>query len=365
MENERQVIMLVDDNLSNLTTGKNLLKDIYQVYTISSGEKLLTLLEKIKPDLILLDIEMPDMSGYEVIRRLKADQATADIPVIFLTSYSDPGSELNGLNMGAVDYISKPFSPPLLVKRIENHLIMTAQKNALKDYNENLQNKVYEKTKEVLQLQNSILSAMSELVEFRDDTTGGHINRTQSYLDLLVNKLRDEKIYWKEISTWDLDFLIPSAQLHDVGKIGISDTILNKPGKLTIEEFEIMKNHALFGEKAIEEIMKTTSANDFLYHAKIFAGAHHEKWDGSGYPRGLKGADIPLQGRIMAIADVYDALITVRPYKKSLSASEAEQIILDGREKHFDPLLIEIFKMVAPQFAQIAEGYNKAFQPAV
>jgi putative two-component system response regulator len=318
------------------------------------------MLEKITPNLILLDIEMPEMNGYEVIKRIKANPATVDIPVIFLTSRSDPGSELEGLSLGAIDYVSKPFSPPLLSKRIETHLLMQSQRQQLKDYNENLQEKVQKKTKQVVELQNSIVNTMAELVEFRDDVTGGHIERTQSYLTLLVNKLLQKKTYWEEVSSWNLEFLIPSAQLHDVGKIHISDTILNKPGKLTPEEFEIMKKHAVFGETAIASIMKSTSENDFLQHAKIFAGTHHEKWDGSGYPRGLKGADIPLQGRIMAVADVYDALIAARPYKKPMKASEAEKIIIDSSGSHFDPVLVELFKSLAPEFAAIAERWNES-----
>jgi putative two-component system response regulator len=200
------------------------------------------------------------------------------------------------------------------------------------------------------------------MVEFRDDVTGGHIERTQSYLKLLVDKLLGEKIYWDEVSSWNLEFLIPSAQLHDVGKIAISDVILNKPGKLTPEEFGIMKTHAAIGETAIEGIMKTTSENDFLNHAKIFAGTHHEKWDGSGYPRGLSKSDIPLQGRLMAVADVYDALIAVRPYKQPLSTEEAERIILEGKEKHFDPVLVELFQDLSPRFAQVAEYCNAALR---
>ncbi|MDR1144234.1 MAG: HD domain-containing protein, partial [Spirochaetaceae bacterium] len=231
---------------------------------------------------------------------------------------------------------------------------------ALRDYNENLQEMVQQRTRQVVELQNSILNTVTEMVEFRDDVTGGHIERTQNYLKLLVDKLLAERIYWEEVSAWNLEFLIPSAQLHDVGKIAISDAILNKPGKLSPEEFETMKRHTSIGENAIERIMKTNSDNDFLCHAKIFAGTHHEKWDGSGYPRGLKNSMIPLQGRLMAVADVYDALIAVRPYKQPMSPPEAERIIIEGREKHFDPVLVELFQDLAAQFARIAEYCNNA-----
>jgi putative two-component system response regulator len=362
MKNGRQIIFLVDDNMTNLTAGKVMLRDHYDVFSIPSGNKLFEILEKITPDLILLDIEMPEMNGYEALKKLKGETKTRNIPVIFLTARTDPGSELEGLNMGAIDYIFKPFSPPLLLKRLENHLLIEQQQRTLKDYNDNLQQMVQKRTRQVVELQNAILSTVTEMVEVRDDVTGGHIERTQSYLKLLVDKLLAERIYWEEVSSWNLEFLVPSAQLHDVGKIAISDAILNKPGKLSPEEFDLMKNHAVIGERAIEGIMKTTSENDFLYHAKIFAGTHHEKWDGTGYPRGLQKANIPLQGRLMAIADVYDALIALRPYKQPLAPPEAERIILEGREKHFDPILTDLFRELAPQFALIAEHCNAALQ---
>jgi putative two-component system response regulator len=365
MKNGRQIIFLVDDNMSNLTAGKTMLKDHYEIFPIPSAQKLFMLLEIVTPDLILLDIEMPEMNGYEALKKLKSRQDTQDIPVIFLTSRNDPGSELEGLSLGAIDYISKPFSPPLLLKRIENHLLMYTQQIILKGYNDNLQQMVQKRTRQVVELQNAILNTVTEMVEFRDDVTGGHIERTQNYLKLLVDKLLKEKIYCEDVATWNLEFLIPSAQLHDVGKIAISDAILNKPGKLTPEEFEIMKKHTTIGETAIEGIMKTTSENDFLHHAKIFAGTHHEKWDGTGYPRGLKQTGIPLQGRLMAIADVYDALIAARPYKQPLSTQEAERIIFEGREKHFDPVLVELFQNLAADFARIAEYCNNTMTQTI
>jgi putative two-component system response regulator len=360
MENKRRVIMLVDDNLTNLSIGKDMLKEHYDVFPIPSAEKLFAILEKVKPDLILLDVEMPGMDGYEAIKKLKADPVLKDIPVIFLTARSDSGSELEGLSLGAIDYVFKPFSPPLLIRRIENHLLLQSQKLELKNYNDNLQEMVRQRTEQVVDLQNAVLGSVAELVEFRDDVTGGHIARTQNYLKLLVEKLLEKHIYRDETSTWNLDFLIPSAQLHDVGKIGISDSILNKPGKLTPEEFEIMKRHAEIGEKAIEGIMKLTKEHDFLNHARIFAGTHHEKWDGTGYPRGLKGADIPLQGRIMAIADVYDALIAQRPYKAPMSTEQANKIIVEGKGVHFDPVLADLFESLADKFAEIAENNRGA-----
>ena len=353
MSLERNKIIMVDDNLTNLTMGRNMLKTFYEVYPAPSSAKLFEILENVTPDLILLDIEMPEMNGYEAIKKLKIDRRFNDIPVIFLTAKNDETSELEGFDLGAVDYISKPFSAPLLLKRIANQLLIVKQKKDLKDYADNLEIKVHEKTKEVFNLQNAVLSTVADLVEFRDKQTGGHINRTQKYLQALTTKMISEGIYSEEIKKWDMDFFLPSAQLHDVGKIAISDLILNKPGKLTIEEFEIMKTHVTIGVDAIEKIMHSAEEHAFLNHALLITGTHHEKWDGSGYPVGLKGRNIPLEGRLMAIADVYDALITVRPYKNAFTHADACQIIEEGSGKHFDPSLIDIFKKVKSEFEYV------------
>ncbi|MDR3172635.1 MAG: response regulator [Treponema sp.] len=357
-------IILVDDNPANLRAGKNVLSEQYEVYTTPSAAKLFELLKDIKPAMILLDIEMPEQDGYKTIQFLKAKEETKDIPVIFITGKTDTDDELKGLDLGAVDYITKPFVPPLLLKRIEVHLlvetqkktlksqkemlekqtrILEAQQEELKDFNTNLQKLVDEKTKTVVELEDAILKTVADLVESRDDITGGHIERTQRGVGLLVEALRDHPIYSREATEWDVKLLLRSSQLHDVGKIAISDRILQKPGRLDPGEFEEMKKHASFGVRIIEKIESNTPANDFLKYAKIFAGTHHEKWDGSGYPNGLSGENIPLQGRIMALADVYDALISERPYKKAFSQTEAIRIILDGKGNHFDPVLTDVF----------------------
>jgi putative two-component system response regulator len=349
MEMNKKII-LVDDNPSNLRAGKNVLSKNYEVYTAPSGAKLFDILKDIKPAMILLDIEMPQMNGYEAIKILKSKPETKSIPVIFLTAKTDTENELTGLDLGAIDYITKPFMPPLLLKRIEVHLLVEAQKKTLeaqqkelKNFNDNLQKMVDEKTKTVLELQDAILKTVADLVESRDDITGGHIERTQRGVGLLVEGLRDHPVFGAEVSGWDIKLLLQSSQLHDVGKIAISDRILQKPGRLTDEEFEEMKKHAAFGVQIIEKIEASTTASDFLKYAKIFAGTHHEKWDGSGYPNGLAGEDIPLQGRIMALADVYDALVSERPYKKAFTHEEAVKIIREGGGKQFDPLLTDVF----------------------
>jgi putative two-component system response regulator len=350
MEMDYSKIILVDDNPSNLRAGKNVLSEKYEVYTAPSAAKLFDLLGDIKPAMILLDIEMPEMNGYEAIKILKAGENTKNIPVIFLTGKTDTENELEGLDLGAIDYITKPFMPPLLLKRIEVHLLVEAQKKTLeaqqkelKNFNDNLQKMVDEKTKTVLELQDSILKTVADLVESRDDITGGHIERTQRGVGLLVEALRDHPVFGREVSEWDIKLLLQSSQLHDVGKIAISDRILQKPGRLDSEEFTEMKKHAAFGVQIIEKIEASTSASDFLKYAKIFAGTHHEKWDGSGYPNGLVGEKIPLQGRIMALADVYDALVSERSYKKAFSHTEAVKIIQEGKESQFDPALVDIF----------------------
>ena len=362
MGNIRNKIILVDDNMSNLTMGKSILQPFYKTYPAPSATTLFEMLENMIPDLILLDIEMPEINGFEAIKKLKADERFKDIPVIFLTVKNDEKSELEGLELGAVDYVSKPFSAPILLKRIANYILIEHQKKDLFDskaqienYANNLEMKVKQKTKEVLKLKNAILTTLANLVEFRDENTGGHITRTMMYLAALLNEMFRKKIYFEEISKWNMETILPSSQLHDIGKIAISDLILNKPGELTPEEFEIMKTHVNVGVEAIRKMILSTRRNVFLNQTMTIAKTHHEKWDGSGYPAGLKGKAIPLEGRLMAIADVYDALVSERPYKKALTHEEASRIIDDGSGSHFDPTLVEVFHGVKDEFATIVE----------
>jgi putative two-component system response regulator len=350
MENEKELVILVDDNLANLKIGNNFLEEKYTVATAPSAAKMFSLLKNNVPAIILLDIDMPEMNGYEAIKILKSNPETKDIPVIFLTAKNEAENELEGLSLGAIDYITKPFNPALLLKRIEVHLLLESQRKELQYFNENLQKMVEEKTQGILDMQNALLKTIAELVEYRDDITGGHIERTQRGIKILLEEINKNGVYREERKGWDVNLLFQSSQLHDVGKISIDDNILKKPGKLTEEEFNEMKKHASFGEQIIEKIETLTKESDFLNYAKIFAASHHEKWDGSGYPRGLKGNEIPLLGRIMAIADVYDALTSVRPYKKAFSHEEAVRIITEGRGTQFDPVLVEVFTRVEEQF---------------
>jgi putative two-component system response regulator len=359
MESAKKRIALVDDDITSLALGKGIMAEQYDVVTIPSGEKLFQFLGRVRPDLILLDVDMPVMNGYETLGRLKAQPEYQNIPVIFLTSMSDTANEIEGLNLGAVDYISKPFSPPLLLKRLELHLKVVSQQQELINYNNNLQEMVKARTKTILDMQNSVLKIVANLVESRDEITGGHVERTRRYLSILLDGLGKMGLYTREVEDWNQEFFLQSSQLHDVGKISIPDKILLKPDKLTPEEFDEMKNHTLFGVRIIEAMQKETPESSFLSHAKILAGYHHEKWDGSGYPYGLKGLDIPLGGRLMAIADVYDALISVRPYKRPFTHEEAAQIIIKGRGIQFDPDLTDVFIAVSGLFDQAAGQVRK------
>jgi putative two-component system response regulator len=350
MEDDKKLIIIVDDNLANLKIGNTILEEKYIVATASSAAKMFTLLQNNIPALILLDIDMPEMNGYEAIKILKSKPETKDIPVVFLTARNESGDELEGLLLGAIDYITKPFQPPLLLKRIEGHILLQEQRKTLeiqaselKNFNDNLQKMVEEKTLNILELQDALLKTMAEMINSRDDITGGHIERTQSLLKIMVEAIEKSGIYQEESKGWNKKLLFQSCQLHDVGKVSIRDGVLKKQGKLTDEEFEEMKQHTTFGEQLIEKIETKTIENDFLNYAKTFAASHHEKWNGTGYPRGLKGHEIPLIGRIMAIADVYDALTSERSYKEAYTHEEAVRIIAESSGTHFDPPLVELF----------------------
>ncbi len=343
-------IVVVDDSIVILNFAKAMLNDKFDVLTASSGASLFQILEDTMPDLILLDIEMPEMNGYDVIVKLKREIKTASIPVIFLTSKISLADQEKGLNLGAVDFIAKPFSPELLLQRVNLHLLLEKQKEELRRYSHTLEVKVEQQSRTLLELQNTILKAVVELVEHRDSVTGGHIDRTQQYLRRLVDFLVMHGVYEEELSKWDIDLFVMSSQLHDVGKISIKDRILMKPGPLTEKEFEEMKNHCALGVDIITRIAGSTTQNAFLEYAKTLAGTHHEKWDGNGYPYGLHGDGIPLQGRLMAIVDVYDALTNERPYKKAFSHEESVEIIRQESGTHFDPKVADIFLLHEKEF---------------
>ncbi|MCL2049659.1 MAG: response regulator [Defluviitaleaceae bacterium] len=346
----KKTIFIVDDNATNLAAAKNALKDSFQLYTLPSAKKMFDMLSKVKPDLILLDIEMPEVNGLEALNILKTNPAYADIPIVVLTGVNDTDIELRGFQLGVVDFILKPFSEPVLKRRIQSHLDMDY---LIRERTRELQ----DKTDQLQSLKTGIVVVLADVVERRDATTGSHIDRTTLYIDLLIKKMLETGLYSEIVSKWNnLELLISAARLHDVGKIAIPDAILNKPGKLTDEEFEIIKTHTTEGEEIINKIISHTATQEaFLENAKLFAGYHHERWDGGGYPYGLKETDIPIQGRIMAFADVYDALITIRPYKKAFTHEESVKIIMDSRGKQFDPYIADVFYSIQEEFRKVAE----------
>jgi len=347
MTHKKYSVMVVDDNVTNLTVAKRILTDYYEVFPVTSGAKALSLLKSMHPDMILLDIDMPVIDGFEVMKVITANPKTKDIPVIFLTALDGGGNELEGLKLGAVDYITKPFSAPLLLKRIELHI-------SLFNYTHNLESEVEEKTEIVKELQYAITHTIVDLVETRDGSTGDHVMRTQSYVKLLLETLRQERFYQDELDEINDDMAVEASQLHDVGKIGIPDSILLKPDILSPDEYDVMKKHVSIGEEAINKAMSLTRDKEFLQYAAVITATHHEKWDGTGYPRGLRGRSIPLLGRIMAIADVYDALVSRRPYKMPVTHERAVEILRGDSGIHFHPQLIDMFLKAEDSYRRIA-----------
>ena len=340
----QKMIFIVDDNAINLSVAKDAIKSHYRVRTLPSAKKMFEILEKSKPDLILLDIEMPEMSGIEALSALKNNDQTADIPVIFLTALTDPETEAMGFEMGVVDFISKPFSIPVLQNRIKTHL--------------GIDKIIKEKTFQLHRLKNALAYTLADMIENRDLNTGGHIRRTTLYMEILMREMVSRGIYAEELSQLDIDLVVHAARLHDLGKITISDTILNNPGRLTTEEYNIMKTHCEAGAEIIDSIIEFAGETDFLTDARIIAISHHERWDGKGYPKGLAGNDIPLQGRIMAVVDVYDALVSKRPYKEALSVNESIQIISQASGTQFDPKIVDAFLFAKEKFESITQGHG-------
>lgn len=352
-------VLVVDDTPDNLSLMGSLLHEHYHVKVANQGEKALKIAQgSPPPDLVLLDIMMPGIDGYEVCRRLKAHAATRDIPVIFLTARSEVEDERLGLALGAVDYITKPISPPILLARVATHLALKASSDFLRDKSTYLEREVALRTLEVQAIQDVTIMAMTSLAETRDNETGNHIRRTQLYVKALAERLREHPRFAHVLTERMIDLLYKSAPLHDIGKIGIPDAILLKPGKLTVEEFEVMKTHTTLGREAIEEAERRLGMRvAFLSVAKEIAYSHQEKWDGTGYPLGLKGDAIPVSARLMAVADVYDALISRRVYKPAFTHEQACATIVRGRGSHFDPDMADAFVELAGDFLRISQRY--------
>ncbi|SHO54515.1 response regulator [Vibrio quintilis] len=335
---DKQVVLVVDDTSDNIDVISGILRSDYKVKAALSGQKALKIAQSTPaPDIILLDVMMPEMDGYEVCRRLKDNPQTRNIPVIFVTAKDADSDEAFGLDLGAVDYITKPVSPAIVQARVRTHL-------SLYDQNRHLEKTVRERTKDLIQTQLQIIRRLGRAAEFKDNETGLHVIRMSHYSRLIAEALDLPDNY--------SDLIFKAAPMHDVGKIGIPDSVLLKPGKLDDQEWELMRQHPQFGTDIIGY-----HDSELLKEAGIIALAHHEKWDGSGYPNGLKGEEIPLSARIVAIADVFDALTTERPYKKAWEVSDAVALIDQESGRHFDPELVAVFHQVLPDILEIKQEY--------
>jgi putative two-component system response regulator len=356
---EKATVLVVDDTPDNLSLMSGLLKDDYKVKVANGGEKALKIAQSENPpDLILLDIMMPGMDGYQVCEHLKNNPATRDIPVIFLTAKVEVEDEKRGLELGAVDYLTKPVSPPIVMARVRNHLALKAQSDFLRDKSDFLELEVAKRTREVMAIQDVTILAMASLAETRDSDTGNHIRRTQFYVRALADKLRVHPRFSATLTDQYVTMLFKSAPLHDIGKVGIPDRILLKPGRFTADEFEIMKTHTTLGRDAIQAAENSLGTEvEFLTMAKEIAYGHQEKWDGSGYPDGLAGDAIPVSARLMAVADVYDALISRRVYKDGMPHEKAVSIIVEGKGTHFDADMVDAFTELQEEFRAIAKRY--------
>lgn len=358
--NSKPVILVVDDTPDNLTLLSGLLKEHYKVKVATSGTKALQIAKASPPDLLLLDVMMPVMDGYETCRHFKEEEALTDIPVIFLTAKSDTEDENKGFACGAVDYIIKPISSAILLSRVKTHLELKQTKDFLKNQNEFLELEISRRIKEISRIQEATIMSMAALAEIRDTDTGNHIQRTKLYIQELAKWLSKTSKYSKQLNQENIDLIVTSAPLHDIGKVGIPDHILLKPGRLTPEEFDIMKTHTVLGREAIdraERVMDETET--FLHYAKEIVYSHHEKWNGTGYPDGLAGEAIPLSARLMAVADVYDALTSKRVYKDAFSHDQAVEHIAREAGVHFDPDIIEVFLKCERRFLEISELYKE------
>ena len=358
----QQTILIVDDAPENLNVLNELLMQHYQIRAATSGSKALRIATSTPtPDLILLDVMMPGMDGYQVFERLRADPKTRDIPVIFVTAMDTLEAEMRGLELGAVDYIAKPIVPPILLARVRTQLELKRARDRLKGEKAWLETEVSRRMRENDLIQLVSIRALAHLAETRDPETGNHILRTQGYVRLMASHLKNHPRFNGLVTDHYIELIARSAPLHDIGKVGIPDSILTKPGPLTPEEWAIMRTHAKLGSDAIELAEQDVDQRvEFLCLAKEIAHWHHEKWDGTGYPDGLAGEAIPLSARIMAIADVFDALISKRVYKGAMPPEEARTIIAEGKGRHFDPDLTQIFLDDFPAFEAIAHRFHDA-----
>ncbi|MDR3321333.1 MAG: response regulator [Synergistaceae bacterium] len=354
MRGNRSTVLVVDDTALNIDILEAALSDRYETITAMDGETALAIVEKTPPDIILLDVVMPGMSGYDVCIKLKENPETVDIPVIFLTAMTDIHDKARGFELGAVDYMVKPFAILEVQARLDVHLSLLNAKKALKEQNEMLEIKVRERTQELAITQGVIIEAMASLAETRDSETADHVMRTRYYVEALCAKLRPHPKFKDYLTSIHASDLGTAATLHDIGKVGVPDHILLKPARLTPEEYEEIKKHATYGHEILSKLVSRLPNNMFLKLADEIAWTHHEKWDGNGYPRKLKGEEIPIPGRLMAIADVYDAIVSPRVYKAPMPHDEAVGFIIGESGRHFDPDVAEALRQLGSTFQYIA-----------
>jgi putative two-component system response regulator len=363
-ENPMTTIMVVDDISANLKLLDEMLRGRgYRVMLFPRGAMALKAAVKNPPDLILLDIMMPGMDGFEVCRRLKDDERLKDVPVLFISALDGTDDKIQAFSAGGLDYVTKPFQEAEVLARVQTHLELRRVRRELSDRNLHLADLVQQKVKEIAASQLATIIAISKLAEYRDDETGRHVERTRTFCKILARKLRGDNRYTESITDDFIKNIYHAAPLHDIGKIGIADNILLKPGKLTPGEFDIMKTHTTIGASTLQAVQRKYPDNAFINMGITLTRSHHEKWDGSGYPDGLVGEDIPLSGRIMALADVYDALRSKRPYKEAFTHEKSCRIIEEGAGSHFDPAIVEAFIILKSEFAKTIERIENKGRP--
>ncbi len=344
-------ILVIDDNVTNLKIVEKALKGIYKPILLTSGAQALKYLQCHVPDLILLDLVMPDMDGFETIKKIKQIKNNANVPIIFLTATTDSEVEVQGLEYGAVDFITKPFVEKSMLSRIRMHLELASYQNNLKEI-------ILKKTQLVEKIQDALVNSLSDLVECRDGNTGGHVRRTATYTGILLDALLERKMFEEQIDENYVLNMKRAAVLHDIGKVGIADSTLLKDTCLSDGEMEYMRRHTTYGGKALKKAISTIAEKSFLDDAMELAYYHHEKWNGSGYPKGLKGEVIPLGARILSIADVYDALTSKRTYKEAFSHEKACEMIEKGRGIDFDSRIVTVFLEVKDLFHEELMRFN-------
>lgn len=354
MKKDADIVLVVDDMEINRTILCNMLEDDYRIVEAASGGEALKILfeDGLRPAVVLLDIMMPDIDGFQVLEQMNLHRVTQQIPVLFITAADTSEDESRALKAGAVDYITKPFNLDIVRARVDNHI-------SLSRYHNELETLVAKKAAEVTKTYESTLEVLATIIEYRSLETGDHIRRTTLLTEILLKRMLEEDLYYDTLRRENVNSMIKASALHDIGKIGISDSILLKPGKLTREEFEIIKSHTTVGNDIISSIASMLPDNDmYLKHAQEICHYHHERWDGNGYPCGLSGIGIPISARTISIVDVYDALVSPRCYKNALSHDDSLHIIMEGRGTQFDPHIVNLLPSLSAEFRATAESHR-------